>query len=78
MNHDQHQPQPDKSEEDGPDFITIALSDESFDDHSGLSKSAAPDEQVPASFLMSLEEAGSQPISADAILTFDARSDASE
>ncbi len=62
-----------------PDYIDVALSDETFDDHSGLSAGAATAETTPSdegsgSFLMSLEEAGGQPIEADAILVFDSSS----
>jgi hypothetical protein len=59
-----------------PDYIDVALSDETFDDHSGLSAGettaeTAPSDDESGSFLMSLEEAGGQPIEADAILVFD-------
>lgn len=62
-----------------PDYIDIALIDETFDDHSGLSAGAttteaAPSDEESGSFLMSLEEAGGQPIEADAILVFDSSS----
>ncbi len=59
-----------------PDYIDVALNDGTFDDHSGVNPQmtgmeTAADEKEPGGFLMSLEEAGGQPIDADAILVFD-------